>query len=130
MHVVTNVDEVRRAIRSPRAPGEAASVISGLGGIVEPAVLARDAMAQRMPTMFDVRPYVDAGGLASYRMNWINQTQRSAAQIDKVLRGEKPGQIPFELPTVTEFVLNRRTARELGLALPQSLLLRADAIVD
>ena len=83
----------------------------------------------RMPTMFQDRGYVDAGGLASYRLNWTNQTQRTAAQIDKVFRGEKPGQIPFELPTMSEFVLNRKTARLLAIDLPQSVLVRADAVV-
>ena len=87
-------------------------------------------MQAQVPTMFEFRFYVDAGGLASYRLGWDNQTQRAAAQIDKVFQGEKPAQIPFELPTRSEFVLNRSTARSLGLILPRSLLLSADAVVD
>jgi len=83
-----------------------------------------------MPTMFQDRTYVDAGGLASYRLNWTNQTQRTAAQIDQIFRGERAGRIPFELPTVSEFVLNRKTAYVLGIELPNSVLLRADAVIE
>jgi len=83
-----------------------------------------------MPTMFESNGYVEAGGLASFRFDWDSQNQRTAAQIDKVFRGEKPAQIPFELPTKTEFVLNRKTAARLGLPIPQALLLRADTVLD
>ena len=80
--------------------------------------------------MFEQREYVELGGLASYRFYWDNQAQRSAEQIDKVFRGEKPAQIPFELPTRSEFVVNRKTAKALGLVLSPALMLRADAVVE
>jgi putative ABC transport system substrate-binding protein len=83
-----------------------------------------------MPTKFEYREYVEAGGLASFRFNWENQTRRTAAQLDKLLRRETPGKIPFELPTRQEFVLNMRTARALGLDIPRSLVLRADAVIE
>jgi putative tryptophan/tyrosine transport system substrate-binding protein len=127
--VVTTVDELRAVLATNNRSGEVAAMLFGLPSI-DPEVVARVALEARMPTMFQDRGYVDAGGLASYRLNWTNQTQRSAAQIDKIFRGEKPGLIPFELPTVSEFVLNRKTARLLGIELPQDLLLRADAVVE
>jgi putative ABC transport system substrate-binding protein len=80
--------------------------------------------------VFDYSFYVEAGGLMSYRFNWENQTQRTAAQLDKVFRGAKPAQIPFEFPTRSEFVINRSTARSLGLDIPRELLLRADQIIE
>ena len=126
--VVTTVEELRTALATNNRPSEVAAIVLNLPTI-EPEAVARVALAARMPTMFQDRGYVDAGGLASYRLNWRNQTERTAAQIDAIFRGEKPAQIPFELPTVSEFVLNRKTARSLGIELPQSLLLRADAIV-
>jgi putative ABC transport system substrate-binding protein len=92
--------------------------------------VARVALAAGVPTMFEYRFYVDAGGLASYRLNWDQQTRRAAAQLDKVFRGEDPARIPFELPTLSEFVLNRTTARSLGLRVTRSLLAQADAVVD
>ena len=127
--LVADLADLQRALRTDRSRGEVAAMIFGLG-VIDPKAVAAAALAAAMPTMFEYRFYVDAGGLASYRLNWENQTQRSAAQIDKVFRGEKPGQIPFELPTRSELVLNRKTARLLGLSMPQSLLLRADAVVD
>ena len=80
--------------------------------------------------MFEQRLFVDAGGLMSYEMRSPDQTRRSAAQLDKILRGESPAQIPFELPTQSEFVINQRTARALGLTLPRSLLVRATDVVE
>lgn len=127
--VVSTVDELRAVLASDKRQGQVAAMVFGLPNI-EPDLVARVALAERMPTMFQDRGYVDAGGLASYRLNWTNQTQRTAAQVDKIFRGESPGRIPFELPTVSEFVINRKTARLLGIDLPKSVLLRADALVE
>lgn len=128
--LVSNLADLKLAFRNDRRRGEVGAVIFGLGTAVDPSELARAAMATGVPTMFEYRFYVEAGGLASYRLNWENQTRRTAAQLDKVFRGESPALIPFELPTRSELVLNRTTARALGLAIPQSLSLRADAVVD
>lgn len=129
---VADLAELKGALRSDPARGPTAALIFNLGGEVGGSydAVAAVALAARMPTMFENRAFVDAGGLASYRMNWERQTQRSAAQIDKLFRGERPGRIPFELPTHQEFVLNLKTARAIGLTLPRTLLLRADAIVE
>lgn len=128
--LVNDPADLQRALRGDFRRGEVGALIFALGNRVDPKELARIAMEARVPTMFEFRFYVDAGGLASYRFNWDNQTQRAAAQIDKVFRGEPPSRIPFELPTRSEFVLNRSTARSLGLSLPKSLLASADAVVD
>jgi putative ABC transport system substrate-binding protein len=128
--LVADLADLQRGLRSDRGRGDVAAMIFGLGNAFDPKGVADTALAVAVPTMFEYRFYVDAGGLASYRLNWENQTRRSAAQIDKVFRGDTPAQIPFELPTRSEFVLNRKTARLLGLSVPQSLLLRADAVVD
>lgn len=127
--VVTKVADLQRALHTNNRPGEVAAMIFNLSSI-EPEAVAGAALAEKMPTIFQARGYVDAGGLASYRLHWTNQIQRTAAQIDKIFRGEDPGQVPFELPTVSEFVLNRKTARLLGVALPRSLLMRANSIVE
>jgi putative ABC transport system substrate-binding protein len=128
--LVGNLAELQRALRTDRAADEVAALIFGLGDRFDAKAVADAASAAKVPTMFEYRFYVDAGGLASYLLNWDNQMQRTAAQIDKVFRGESPARIPFELPTRVEFVLNRKTARLLGLSVPQSLLLRADAVVE
>jgi putative ABC transport system substrate-binding protein len=122
--------ELRRALQTDRGRGEVGALIYGLGRKIDAKNVADIALAAGVPTMFDSRFYVDAGGLASFRYDWDNQTRRAAAQIDKVFHGESPARIPFELPTRAEFVLNRKTARLLDLQVPQALLVRADAIVE
>lgn len=128
--LVADLTDLRRALRADRGPREVGAMVFNLGDGFDRKAVAETALAAGMPTMFEDRSYVDAGGLASYRFDWDNWIQRFAAQIDKVFRGEKPAQIPFELPTRSEFVLNRKTARALGLSVPQSLVLQADAIVE
>ncbi|MEO5844620.1 MAG: ABC transporter substrate-binding protein [Caldimonas sp.] len=128
--LVADLADLQRALRTDRRAGEAGALIFGLGPRFDSKAVADAALALGVPTMFEYRFYVDAGGLASYRLDFENQNQRTAAQIDKVFRGEKAGQIPFELPTRPEFVLNRTTARSLGIALPQSLLLQANTVIE
>lgn len=129
--LVETVGGLNDVLRAARKRGPAAAQIFGLAGeAFTYESIAASALAARMPTMFEYREFVEGGGLASFRFNWENQTQRTAAQIDKLFRGEKPANIPFELPTRQEFVLNLKTARALGLVVPQSVLLRADAIIE
>ena len=66
----------------------------------------------------------------SYNLDWDDQTQRSAAQIDKVLRGEAPGSIPFEFPIRSDLAINARTAAALGLSIPPTLRLLANLVID
>ena len=128
--LIEGVGGLGRALQSAGASGTYAAFVFGFGKDIDPAVFARIALQAGVPTMFDQRFYVDVGGLMSYRLDWDNQTQRTAAQIDKVFRGEKPAQIPFELPTRSEFVLNARTAKALGLTIPHALRVRADEVIE
>ena len=121
--------ELLRALQHDPGRDDVAALIFGLNHVA-PQLVADTALKARMPTMFEVGTYVEAGGLASFRLDWDNQNRRAAAQIDKVLRGEKPAQIPFELPTQPQLVLNRKTARVLGVQIPQALLVRADTVID
>lgn len=88
------------------------------------------AAKSRLPAIYYQREFVDAGGLISYGASLSDTNRRSAAHVDKVLRGAKPGDIPIEQPTKFELVVNLKTARALGLAIPQSLLLRADEVIQ
>ena len=83
-----------------------------------------------LPAMFDVREYVDAGGLMSYGPQLSEMMSRGAAQIDKILKGAKPGDLPVEQPTKFELVINLKTAKALRITIPQSLLVRADEIIQ
>ena len=88
------------------------------------------ALKHRLPTMFAVREGVEAGGLVSYGVNMSEFIGRSAAYVDKILKGAKSADLAIEQPTKFELIINMRTAKSLGLKIPQSMLARADAVIQ
>ncbi len=88
------------------------------------------ALKSRLPSSFDERLFVVAGGLFSYGSSFIDTYQRSAIYVDKILKGAKPAEMPIQQPTKFEFVINLKTAKALGLTVPNSLLLRADEVIQ
>ena len=88
------------------------------------------ALAGRLPTMHGVREYVEAGGLMSYGADYSDLFRRAGDYVDKILRGAKPSDIPVEQPTKFDLVVNLITAEALGLAVPPSLLARADRVIE
>jgi putative ABC transport system substrate-binding protein len=88
------------------------------------------ALALRLPLIFSVRGGVDAGGLASYGVSISENHRRAATYIDKILKGAVPGDLPIEFPTKVELVINLKTAKALGLAVPATLLGRADEVIE
>ena len=84
----------------------------------------------RLPSAYWWREYVDAGGLVYYGPNVAEMYRRAAVFVDKILKGAPPGEIPVEQPTHLNLVINERTARALGLAIPPSLLARADEVIE
>jgi putative ABC transport system substrate-binding protein len=88
------------------------------------------ALEARLPTIFSLRDYVQAGGLMSYGPNFADHFRRTAELVDKILRGTKPADIPVEQPTKFEFVVNLSTAKVLGLTIPASILLLADDVIE
>ena len=92
--------------------------------------IAELAAQQRLPTMFWTRDAVDSGGLMSYGQNSAEHYYRAATYIDKILKGAKPGELPVEQPTKIELVINLKTAKAIGLTIPQELLLRADKVIE
>ena len=88
------------------------------------------AARNRLPAMYGLREFVDVGGLLSYGAKLVDLSRRVAQYVDKILKGAKPGDLPIEQPTKFELVINLKTAKTLGLAIPQSLVLRADEVID
>ena len=88
------------------------------------------ALDSKLPTMHDLRGYVEAGGLMSYGTNLPESFRRAAGLVDKILRGAKPADIPVEQPTEFDLVINLKTAKALGITIPSSLLARADEVIE
>ena len=91
--------------------------------------IADFALKNHLPTIYELPEFVEAGGLMSYGADFAIMYRRAASYVDRILKGAKPGELPVEQPTNFELVINLRTAKTLGLALPQSLVLRADHVI-
>jgi putative tryptophan/tyrosine transport system substrate-binding protein len=129
--------------REIRRAGDIAPAIEALKGNAEVLYVPSDplfntnrvrintvALSARLPTIYSDRGYVDAGGLMSYGPNWSDLFRRAADYVDKILRGAKPGNLPVEQPTKFDLVFNLTTAKALGVTIPESLLLRADEVIE
>lgn len=98
--------------------------------LVQRARLVELAAKHRLPALYDLREFVDAGGLVSYGPRLSEELRRTAAHVDKILKGAKPADVPIEQPTKYELVINMKTAKALGLTIPPSVLARADQIIE
>jgi putative tryptophan/tyrosine transport system substrate-binding protein len=111
----------------------------GVGGLIVPidglTVLHRRkvvdlAAKYRLPAIYTQREHVESGGLMAYGPSFLELFQRAPIFVDKILKGARPADLPIEQPTTFEFVINAKTAKTLGLTLPQGLLFRADQVLQ
>jgi putative tryptophan/tyrosine transport system substrate-binding protein len=98
--------------------------------LVHRARMAELAVKGRLPTMYSYRECVEAGGLMAYAVNMTDFIGRAAVYVDKILKGAKPADLPVEQPTKFELIINLKAAKALGITVPQSLLLRADEVIQ
>jgi putative ABC transport system substrate-binding protein len=124
-------EQFERAFAAMARERAEALVVSGSSTfLAHRSLLAELALRGRVPTMVSFREMVEAGGLMAYAVNMADFVGRSAVYVDKILRGAKPADLPVEQPTRFELVISLKTAKALGVELPQSLLLRADQIIE
>jgi putative ABC transport system substrate-binding protein len=93
-------------------------------------VLVTLAGRHKLPAVYPARPFVASGGLCAYSPNILDQYQRAAGYVDRILRGEKPADLPVQTPTKFELMINLKTAKALGLAVPSAMIARADEVME
>jgi putative ABC transport system substrate-binding protein len=112
-----------------KARAQALCVLADAQMIVHRSTLLELASKARLPAIYSERRWADEGGLMSYGPNYGDLYRRTAGSVDKILKGAKPGDLPIEQPTKFEFVVNLKTAKALGIKIPESILLQADEVI-
>jgi putative ABC transport system substrate-binding protein len=124
-------DQIELAIArfAQRSNGGIILAASGIGGANASSIIAA-AARYKLPAVYVQRPFVAAGGLISYGPNFADEFRRAADYVDRILKGEKPADLPVQAPNKYELAINLKTAKALGLSVPQSLLARADEVIE
>jgi putative tryptophan/tyrosine transport system substrate-binding protein len=124
-------DEIEKLITSlGREPGGGLVVSGDVFTYAHRAPIILLAARDNIPAVYQQSVFVRDGGLLSYGADYVDIYRRAATYVDRILRGEKPGDLPVQVPTKFELVINLKTAKALGLAVPQSILLRADEVIE
>jgi putative ABC transport system substrate-binding protein len=123
--------EIERAVAAfARSPNGGLIVTAGAGAQVHRNLIIALAARHKLPAVYYERSFVAAGGLVSYGPDYVDQFRRAAGYVDRILKGEKPADLPVQAPTKYELVVNLKTAKALGLSVPPSLLARADEVIE
>lgn len=128
---VKNLDDIRAAFRDATKAQADAMVVFANGAATNNRVeVARLAQASRLPAIYYTGEFVEVGALITYGVSTAAMFKRAATYVDKILKGAKPGDLPIEQPAVFDLVINMKTAKALGLKIPQSILLQATKVIQ
>jgi putative tryptophan/tyrosine transport system substrate-binding protein len=128
---VRDGDDIERAIATFARSASGGLIVTTSGAAsVHRALIIEVAARYRLPTVYYARHFVSGGGLISFGFDYIDQYQRAAGYVDRILKGEKPGDLPVQAPVKYETVINLKAAKALGLDMPPSVLARADEVIE
>jgi putative ABC transport system substrate-binding protein len=127
---ISRAEDIATAFEALKSRAQALCVVGDALVMTHRVRISTMALAARLPTIYNIREYVEAGGLMSYGPNIPDLFRRAADFVDKILRGAKPGEIPVEQPTKFDLVINLTTAKALGLNVPPTLLAQADEVIE
>jgi len=128
---VRDAGEIERAITAFARPTDGGLIVAGAAAQrVHRDVIIKLAAQHRLPAIYPFRYFATSGGLISYGPDAADQYRRAAGYVDRILKGEKPADLPVQAPVKYELVINLKTATALGLDVPQTLLARADEVIE
>jgi ABC-type uncharacterized transport system substrate-binding protein len=128
---VRDAGEIERAIAAFAQGSNSGLIVTGSpAAVVHRELIISLAARHRLPAVYNTRAYATSGGLISYGPDFVDQFRRAAGYVDRILKGEKPADLPVQAPTKYELVINVKTAKALGLEVPSTLLARADEVIE
>jgi putative ABC transport system substrate-binding protein len=128
---VRDAGEIERAVAAfARSPNGGVIVAAGAGAALHRNLIITLAARHKLPAVYFDRSFVAAGGLISYGADYFDQYRRAAGYVDRILKGEKPAELPVQAPTKYELAINLKTAKALGLDVPPIVLARADEVIE
>jgi ABC-type uncharacterized transport system substrate-binding protein len=128
---VRDAGEIERGVAAFARSGNGGLIVTGSPlSLVHRELIIALAARHKLPTVYFLRTFVTGGGLISYGPDVVDQARRAASYVDRILKGEKPADLPVQAPVKYELAINLKTARELGIELPSSVLARADEVIE
>jgi putative ABC transport system substrate-binding protein len=126
-----DASDIEREVESfARSSNGGLIITAGVSGIVHRDLINMLALRYKLPAVYPERSFAAAGGSLSYGPNYIDQYRRAASYVDRILKGEKPADLPIQTPIKYELVVNLKTGKAIGVTIPQSLLASADEVIE